>query len=288
MKYKNKDKIYKMNNNDNILSMFKNIIGNNIDIDLSDIDLSDIFSNICSKNNEHKKGKLEIIIGPMFSGKSTEVIRRIRLLKCISKKILIIKPFIDNRYDQNKISSHNYDGESCITVNKLYEISEIKDLEIESYDTIIIDEAQFFPDLKYNVNYWVDILGINVIVSGLDGDFKRQPLGQILELIPYSDECTKLNSLCGLCKNGNSAPFTRRISKSKESVLIGGSESYIPVCRYHYIQNKSDETENSENSENNTNLDKYDKGQLTNEEDILIEDIIISEEIEQVLKEIYD
>jgi thymidine kinase len=201
------------------------------------------YNNIPNKNLiKFKKGKLEIIIGPMFSGKSTEVIRRIRLLKCIYKKILIAKPFIDNRYDQNKIISHNYDGESCITINKLSDISEIKKLEIESYDTIIIDEAQFFSDLKINVNYWVDILGINVILSGLDGDFKRQPIGQILELIPYSDKCTKLNSLCGLCKNGNKAPFTHRLSESKESVLIGGSESYIPLCRYHYI-NKYTENE---------------------------------------------
>lgn len=187
-------------------------------------------------STKYNRGYLKMIIGPMFSGKSTEIIRQIRLLRCISKKLLIIKPIIDIRYDNNKIVSHNYEGESCISIKTLKEIEESKEIILQTYDTIIIDEAQFFSDLKECVIKWVDKIGLNVILSGLDGDFSRNPIGNILELIPYSDECIKYNSLCNLCKDGTNAPFTFRKVKSNDSILIGGSESYIPLCRKHYIE----------------------------------------------------
>ena len=173
---------------------------------------------------------LELIIGPMFSGKSTEIIRRIRLLNYINKKLLVVKPKIDNRYVENKITSHNYECADCIVVDKL---TELKD--IDNYDTIIIDEGQFFPDLKEYVILWIDKLNKDVIISGLDGDYKRQPIGQILELIPYADKCTKLNSLCNKCKDGTAGIFTFRTVKSDDTILVGGNESYIPLCRKHYL-----------------------------------------------------
>ena len=178
--------------------------------------------------------KLELIIGPMFSGKSTELIKRIRLLKIINKKVLVIKPLIDNRYISNKITSHDFDSIECSVINCL---SEIKNDTIKEYDTIIIDEGQFFNDLKNVILYWLDNFNINIIIAGLDGDFQRNPIGQIIELIPYSDKCKKLNSLCSICKDGTPAPFTYRINKSTNKVLVGGSESYSPLCRNHYNEN---------------------------------------------------
>ncbi len=182
-------------------------------------------------------GKLELFIGPMFSGKSTELIRQIRLLQKIDKKVLVLKPIIDLRYAQDKITSHNYESVECKVMNKL---DEINDEEINKYDTVIIDEGQFFPDLVSVISRWVNNYSVNIIVGGLDGDFQRRPIGQILELIPMADKCIKLNSLCNICKDGTEAPFSFRLVKSNDKVLVGGSESYIPVCRKHFIELSKD------------------------------------------------
>jgi len=176
-------------------------------------------------------GKLELIIGPMFSGKSTELIRRIRLLQTINKKVLIAKPAIDSRYNKNSITSHNYESVECLVLNRLDDIS---NEAVQEYDTIIIDEGQFFPDLKTTVTYWICNYSVSVIIGGLDGDFQRNPIGKILDLIPYADKCQKLNSLCCLCKDGTEAPFTKRIVASTDTVLVGGAEYYTAVCRKHY------------------------------------------------------
>ena len=166
----------------------------------------------------------------MFAGKSTEIIRRIRKMKFIGKKILVVKPQIDNRYNEDKITSHDYETADCIIVTNLSELQNIKD-----YNTIIIDEGQFFNDLKENVILWVDTFDINVVIAGLDGDFQRQPIGQMLELIPYADSCVKLNALCSKCKDGTNASFSHRIIHSNEQILIGGSDTYIPLCRKCYL-----------------------------------------------------
>jgi thymidine kinase len=181
------------------------------------------------------KNNLELIIGPMFSGKSTELIRRIRLLQNIDKKVLVIKPYIDFRYNINKITSHNFETCDCLVLNTL---NEFPCNEIENYDSIIIDEGQFFTDLFDTITFWIDNYNIDIVVAGLDGDYKRQPIGDILKLIPYSNKCQKYNSLCYCCKNIQcEAPFTFRINKNNnEQILIGSSESYIPLCRKHYIE----------------------------------------------------
>lgn len=176
-------------------------------------------------------GKLELIIGPMFSGKSTELIRRIKLLQKINKSVLVLKPKIDNRYVENKISSHNYDTADCVVIEKLEEIN----IDEKNYDVIIIDEGQFFPDLLTIITYWTDNYNVNIIVAGLDGDFNRKPIGDILKLIPYADKCKKINSLCTLCLNGTKAPFSHRTIQSEEQVLVGGADLYQPLCRKHYL-----------------------------------------------------
>jgi thymidine kinase len=165
----------------------------------------------------------------MFSGKSTELIRRIRLLQKINKNVLVVKPKIDNRYNEDKLTTHNFDSVDCIVVDRLEELT-----LNEEYNTIVIDEGQFFIDLKTTVLRWLVDYDINIIVGGLDGDFQKNPIGEILELIPHSDNCIKLNSLCMICKDGTPAPFTKRMIKSNDKVLVGGSESYMPVCRTHY------------------------------------------------------
>ena len=179
-------------------------------------------------------GNLELIIGPMFSGKSTEIIRQIRLLQKIDKKVLVIKPEIDNRYGGiNKITSHNFESVECLILKKL---SDISDDTVYNYDTLVIDEGQFFSDLLEQTEKWINKYPITIIVAGLDGDFQMKPIGQILDLIPLSNKCIKLSSLCNICKNGTKAPFSCRVVNSKDKVLVGGSESYIPLCRKHHIE----------------------------------------------------
>jgi thymidine kinase len=175
---------------------------------------------------------LELIIGPMFSGKSTELIRKIRLAKIIDKKVIVIKPIIDIRYKNNKIVSHSFESEECESIQLLAEM----DQKINNYDLIVVDEGQFFPDLKEYVLKWVDVYKKDVIVGGLDGGHKRNKIGDILELIPYSDSCVKIKSLCKKCNDGTHAIFTHRMNDNQDQVQIGGAESYIPLCRKHYLE----------------------------------------------------
>jgi thymidine kinase len=166
----------------------------------------------------------------MFSGKSTELIRKIRVLKSINKKILVIKPKIDNRYESDKIVSHNKESENCLII----ELNEIPDITVQKYDIIVIDEGQFFSNLKKMVLHWVEKLNMHVIIGGLDGDYKREPIGEILSLIPYADDYIKLKSMCKSCNDGTPAIFTKRLSNEHEQILIGSNDLYVPLCRYHY------------------------------------------------------
>lgn len=181
------------------------------------------------------QGKLDLIIGPMFSGKSTELIRHIRMLKVINASYVVIKPRMDTRYSSdNKIVSHNQDSEGCIVADDLNEIS---DETIRDTNYLIVDEGQFLQNLKSKVLYWVESLGKNVIVGGLDGDFQRNPIGEILQLIPYADSYTKKTALCKVCNDGTAALFSHRMSNvNKDQICIGSTESYIPVCREHYME----------------------------------------------------
>ena len=176
-------------------------------------------------------GKLELIIGPMFSGKSTKIRRIIRLYQVINKKVLVIKAKIDNRYIVDKITTHDFESVECIVINNL---SEINDSMILQYDAVVIDEGQFIPDLKSTIVQWLENYNIDIIVAGLDGDYMKNPIGNILELIPHADTVEKLCSLCNVCKDGTLAPFTFRTISYNDVILVGGAESYIPVCREHY------------------------------------------------------
>ena len=118
--------------------------------------------------------KLEIIIGPMFAGKSCEIIRRVRLLRVCNKNYLIIKPQIDTRYSVNEIVSHNFDKEKCLAVN---DISDIFNSLKKNIDTVFIDEAQFFKNLKIPVLKIVEEYNCNVVITGLDGDSNRNKFG---------------------------------------------------------------------------------------------------------------
>ena len=173
---------------------------------------------------------LDLIIGPMFSGKSTELIKKVRQLKVLKKNYLIVKPIIDDRYEKDYVVSHNKDKEECLAIKSLNDINMNK---YKNINTIFIEEAQFFENLKHFVLECIKNK-INCVVAGLDGDFEKKPFGEILDLIPHCDNIIKLKSLCLKCNDGTKAIFSKRIINDNSQVLVGTNDIYIPVCREHY------------------------------------------------------
>jgi thymidine kinase len=180
---------------------------------------------------------IDVIIGPMFSGKTTEIIRRIMIYYQMGLKVLYINSLSDVRSDKS-FSSHN------TTIGRLpfesIKLDKLSDCKIENYDVIAIDESQFFDDLKVFVLEWCEQYKKIIIVGGLNSDFQRKPFGQINELIPYADNIIKLSPFCTTCKQKlnilRQAIFTKRIStNNNDIVLIGGKDLYIPVCRECYF-----------------------------------------------------
>jgi len=172
---------------------------------------------------------LKLILGCMYSGKTTEIIRIINSLKHIDEIPMIIKPIIDNRYSKDKISTHNKQEYDCSSVNYLSSMRNITN------NYIIIEEAQFFDDLLLFVIDQVEMKNKNVIVVGLDGDSNRENFGEIHKLIPLCDEIVKLKAYCSICKDGTRAIFSKRISEKKDKILVGSDEDYIAVCRKCYL-----------------------------------------------------
>jgi len=181
----------------------------------------------------NNQGYLELIIGPMDAGKSTELIRIINRFKCLNKKIIVINHLINNRYGSNELTTHNKETfDKCIILN------ELKDLDkniFDNTDVIIIEELQFFEDAFDNITNWIDNNNKIVIAAGLDGDFMRNPFGDILRLIPHADKITKLNALCKRCCDGTLAHFTKRTNNNMDKTLVGSENIYEAVCRKHFL-----------------------------------------------------
>ena len=175
---------------------------------------------------------LNLIIGPMYSGKTSELLSRYLRYKVAGKKCLLIKFENDNRYDQNKIVTHNLFKQDALNCNKL----ETYDNDVKDYDVILIDEIQFFPDANIFCDKWANE-GKIVEASGLNGDFQRKPFDQISLLIPKSDKISHLVAVDK--KDGNNAPFTCRLSDESEQKLIGGDQIYEAMNRRNFINNVS-------------------------------------------------
>lgn len=184
---------------------------------------------------KEKTGYLHVICGPMFSGKSTELIRLCNQYKSIGHRILSVNYSKDVRYSENgDICTHN--KKMFKTTYSLSDLSElIKKDEIKEYNIIAIDEVQFLKNAFDSIVYLVEELGKTVIVSGLDGDFRRAPFGDVCSLISFADKVTRLSAVCKLSKNFEDAPFSRRICNSEANELIGAEESYIAASRTIYL-----------------------------------------------------
>lgn len=179
---------------------------------------------------------LEIILGCMYSGKSTEVMRRINRYKVLKKEVMIINNQLDTRYTDGLtgyIATHDKIKTSCISAKILLTLVDTQ--SFREADVIIVEEAQFFGDLFEFVVNSIDKYNKYVIVSGLSGDSNKKPFGQIIDLIPHAEKITKLSALCLECNDGTEAHFSKRISnKSQNQVLVGSDGDYIAVCRRHF------------------------------------------------------
>lgn len=181
-----------------------------------------------------KFGWIECICGSMFSGKSEELLRRIKRGVIAKQKVLLFKPSIDNRYDENRVSTHNGNSYDSISIEKSSDILNfVKDTK---YDIIGIDEIQFFDnDIVKIINKLADD-GIRVIVAGLDMDFKAEPFHPMPEIMAISEMVTKLHAVCNKC--GKEASRSQRLINGKPAkyddpiVVIGASESYEARCRH--------------------------------------------------------
>ncbi len=179
--------------------------------------------------------RIEIILGCMFSGKSTELLRRCNRYHAIGKPVTLINHRLDSRTD-NSIKTHDGVKNVAIKLTNLMDFIHNKEYRETLYTSAVvgIDEAQFFNDL---VEFVIAIEKLNkiVIIAGLDGDSERKPFGKILECIPLCDSVIKLTALDMVKQDGTPGVFTKRISKTKDQVLIGKEDSYLAVSRASYL-----------------------------------------------------
>jgi len=173
---------------------------------------------------------INLILGCMFSGKTSYIMNIAKMNKLIGKKVLIINFEGDQRYGLNtKMYTHDKTYIECVSCPK--DILTIN-IDVLEYDVICINEGQFFSNL---LDFCLKFCNKKEIyVCGLDGDYLKKPFGEILSLIPHCESYVKLTAICMGCKNGTLATFTKRVVNNENKVLIGSSESYIPVCRYCY------------------------------------------------------
>lgn len=175
-----------------------------------------------------KNGWIEVICGSMFSGKTEELIRRLKRVEFAQQALLLFKPTIDNRFDDKKIVSHKGSSFHAIAVSHASEIlNHWKDERV-----VAIDEAQFFDLELIQVLNDLAKKGVRVIVAGLDMDYLGQPFGPMPTLLCSAEYVTKVHAICVSC--GNLAQFSHRTSKKDGQVLVGATENYQPVCRTCY------------------------------------------------------
>ena len=169
---------------------------------------------------------LKIIMGNMFSGKTTELVRRLKRYKIIGKRILVLNSTLDTRSPEEVLRTHDNMKFKCIKTEKL------EDIDYENVDVIAIDEAQFFIGLKSFVKRAI-FNNKTVLLAGLDGNYKQEKIGEIIDCIPLADKVFKISAMCMECMDGTHGPFTKRIVKNNNINLIGGKEMYKAVCRKH-------------------------------------------------------
>ena len=179
---------------------------------------------------------LQLVLGCMFSGKSSYLLSSIKKYREIQWPVFIITSNLDDRYTKEvKIVNHNQ--ESCsadISVKRLSDLTNNR--RFLEAKVIIIEEGQFYEDLLPFVLESVELYEKHVIVAGLDGDASRKPFGHLLELIPYCDSIVKLKAFCKECNDGTEALFTSKKISNSSIIDVGGADKYEALCRKHFIE----------------------------------------------------
>lgn len=181
----------------------------------------------------HNKGWIEVVCGSMFSGKTEELIRRLKRAQIAKKKVEIFKPAIDTRYHDTDVVSHNNNSIRSTPVENSQSIL----LLVGDNEVVGIDEAQFLDNSLPEVCEQLAKRGIRVIIAGLDMDFEGKPFGPIPNLLSIADHITKVQAICVQC--GDIAHFSYRLHASEAKVLLGEKDLYEPRCRACYYKGKN-------------------------------------------------
>jgi len=184
-----------------------------------------------SKNTE-RSGWIEVICGSMFSGKTEELIRRLKRARIAQQKVEIFKPIIDTRYDEENVVSHDANSIRSTPVQSSSQIL----LLANDFDVVGIDEAQFFDDELSSVCNILANTGIRVIVAGLDMDYLGNPFGPMPAIMATAEYITKVHAICPIC--GDLANYPYRTVDKGGRVMLGETESYMPLCRKHFIEHQ--------------------------------------------------
>lgn len=176
-------------------------------------------------------GTIEVICGPMFAGKTEELIRRVKRLEYAKKKVVLFKPQIDDRYEKSFVVSHNHNKALCVNINTAKDMLEYVK---EDTDAVVIDEFQFLDDEAVDIALYFASIGKRIIVSGLDKDFRGEPFTNMPRILALADSVTKLTAICMKC--GEPATCTQRLvngipaNYNDPQILVGASESYEARC----------------------------------------------------------
>jgi thymidine kinase len=178
-------------------------------------------------------GSLEIVCGPMFSGKSTTILSRIATAEVLGWKYLIFTSCLDTRYSKDAKSIQTHDGR-MIEATPCDDLDECFNHPLYPHaDIVIIEEAQFFSHLTHLCSHLLFSEKKHILVVGLDGDAQQKKFGEILDLIPLATSVTKLTALCCECKDGTPGTYTKRLNNGDMQVDVGGAEKYAAVCLNH-------------------------------------------------------
>lgn len=189
------------------------------------------------KASQVRKGHIEVVCGSMFSGKTEELIRRLKRAKIARQKVEIYKPRLDVRYDEVNVVSHDSNFIHSTPVEFASQIL----LLANDVEVIGIDEAQFFDEELPSVCQTLANRGIRIIVAGLDMDYLGKPFGPIPSLLAIAEYVTKVHAICMNC--GDLANYSHRIVAGETRILLGEQESYIPLCRYCFNQERTKQHE---------------------------------------------
>ena len=192
---------------------------------------------------------LHLILGPMFSGKSTRLIEHIRAFKTLGFPILVVKPAIDSRYGSDgAIHTHNSESEPCmlLPVDGLAGLAQTA--EFAAARVVMVEEGQFFTGLRAAVQHWMDRCGKHCYVTALNGDYRRELFGEVHQLLPLCHELEWLQALCIECRDGTPAVYSKRVATPRADaganagavagadaqVLVAAADRYAAVCLRHY------------------------------------------------------